>query len=421
MSNSALHGTRIIDCTMWFAGPFATELLAQMGAEVIKVESIQAMDGWRGSITSAGSDRPWETAAAFNSVNHSKYDITLDLNQPEGVEVFKRLVKIGDIVVENYTPRVMKNFGLDYTCLKEINPALIMLSMPGYGTTGPWKDYVAFAFLVEETAGIPQITGYPDGPPMLMGASQADSIAGLNGAFAILTALEYRRKTGKGQYIDLSQVEALTCLMAEPIIDYSMNHRIWPRIGNRHRSMVPHGCYRCRGDDEWVVIAIPSDEEWIKFCTITGHSGWLEDERFSDASGRWKNQYELDMLIEAWTIKRNRFEVMHDLQAAGIASGAVLSQAEVLADPYLKERGFFEELDRAEVGNHRYPGVYAKFSKTPGNLRWPSPCLGEHNDYVFRELLGMSKEELAQLTNKRIVGNVPLAQSGRVEIPKTVR
>ncbi len=398
---------------MWFAGPFATELMAQMGAEVIKVESIQAMDGWRGSIAAAGVERPWETAAPFNSVNHSKYDVTLDLNNLKGVEVFKRLVKIGDVVVENYTPRVMKNFGLDYSALSEVNPAIIMLSMPGYGTTGPWKDYVAFAFLVEETAGIPSITGYPDGPPMLMGASQADSIAGLNGAFAILTALEYRRKTGKGQYIDLSQVEALTCLMAEPIIDYSMNKRIWPRRGNQHPSMAPHGCYRCQGEDDWVTIAVSSDEEWRRFCEATGNQEWAKDERFSDTLSRWKNQDELDKLIEQWTLKRDHYEAMHTLQAAGIASGPVLSQAEVLADPHLKERGFFETMTRAEVGTHPYPGVYAKFSKTPGSFRWPSPCLGEHNEYVLGELLGMSKEEIAQLTDEHIIGNMPFVQLKR--------
>ncbi len=416
MPKLALEGIRIIDCSMWFAGPYATLLLAQMGAEVIKVESIQAVDGWRGAINIPETEKIWETSPAFNSVNHNKYDVTLDLNHPKGAEIFKRLVKIGDVVVENYTPRVMKNFGLDYAVLHEVNPALIMLSMPGYGTTGPWKDYVAFAFLVEETAGIPQITGYPDGPPMLMGASQADAIAGLNGAFAVLAAIEYCRKTGNGQYIDLSQVEALTCFMGEPIIDYGMNKRIWPRRGNRHPSMAPHGCYRCKGEDEWVTIAVSSDEEWRSFCKATGNEEWADDERFSNALRRWKNQDELDRLIEKWTFNHDHYEVMHTLQAAGIASGPVLSHKELLDDPHLKERGFFETLTRAEVGTHPYPGVYAKLSKTPGSIRWPSPILGEHNDYVLGELLGLSEEEIAQLADEHIIGNRPLLEQSKRSI-----
>ena len=413
MSASALEGVRIIDCSMWFAGPLATLLLAQMGAEVIKVESIQAMDGWRGAIANPASKRMWETAPTFISVNHNKYDLTLDLNNPKGAEIFKRLVAIGDVVVENYTPRVMANFGLDYAVLCGINPALIMVSMPGYGSTGPWKDYVAFAFLMEELAGIPQLTGYPDGPPMLMGASQADGIGGFNGAFAILTALEYRRKTGKGQYIDLSQLEAMTCTMAEPILDYVMNKRIWPRQGNRHPAMAPHGCYRCKGADKWVTIAVAGDEQWRRFCEITGHEEWQHDERFADALSRWQNQDELDKLIGTWTGEHDPYEVMHLLQQAGIAAGPVLLPAEIYADPHLKARDFFVTMDREEVGTHAYPGVYAKLSKTPGRHRWPSPTLGEHNEYVLGSLLGMSEEEIAELAAENIIGKGPLLEQSK--------
>ncbi len=416
MQKQALEGVRIIDCSMWFAGPYATVLLSQMGAEVIKVESIQAMDGWRGAVNIPDAEKIWETSPAFNSVNHNKYDITLDLENPEGAEIFKRLVKIGDVVVENYTPRVMKNFGLDYEVLREVKSDIIMLSMPGYGTTGPWKDYVAFAFLVEETAGIPQITGYSDGPPMLMGASQADAIAGLNGAFAILTALEHHRKTGQGQYIDLSQVEALTCLMGEPIIDYGMNERQWPRRGNRHPFMAPHGCYRCKGEDEWVTLAISSDEEWKIFCKTIQKNEWAMDERFSHALSRSKNQDALDRLIEGWTIEQDHYEVMHLLQTAGISVGPVLSQEELLADPHLKERGFFETLTRPEVGTHPYPSHNAKFSKTPGRIHWPSPVLGQHNEHVLGELLGMSEEEIANLADKEIIGKSPLLENSKRSI-----
>ena len=214
--------------------------------------------------------------------------------------------------------------------------------------------------------------------------------------------------TGKGQYIDLSQIEALTCMIGEAIVDWSMNKRTQPRRGNRHPFMAPHGCYRCRGEDEWVTIAVSSDEEWRRFCEATSNEEWAKDERFSDTLSRWKNQDDLDKLIEEWTLKWDHYEVMHTFQAAGIASGPVLSPAELLADPHLKERGFFETLTRAEVGTHPYPGVYANLSKTPGSLRWPSPCLGEHNKYVLGELLGMSQEEIQSLVDDQIIGTEPL-------------
>jgi len=414
MQKKALAGIRIIDCSMWFAGPLTTLLLAQMGAEVIKIESIQAMDGWRGGLSIPDAGRIWETSPTYNSVNHNKFDVTLDLNHPKGVDIFKRLVEIGDVVVENYTPRVMENFGLDYPVLRDINPEIIMLSMPGYGKTGPWKDFVAFAFLVEALSGIPQITGYPDGPPMLMGASQADALAGYNGAFATLTALEHRRKTGSGQHIDLSQIEALTCMMGEPIIDYAMNKRIWKREGNRHPAMAPHGCYRCKGEDQWVTIAVATDKEWETFCTVIGKMDWKQDPRFSHFPARLRHQDELDAHIETWTIQYDPEEVMHLLQKAGIAAGKVLSHEDLLADPHLKERGYYSTMAREEVGTHAYPGVYAKFSKTPGKLKWPSPTLGQHNEYVLCELLGMSEEEISELAEEKIIGKMPdLEQSKR--------
>lgn len=413
MSASALEGIRIIDCSMWFAGPLTTLLLAEMGAEVIKVESIQAMDGWRGALANPASQNMWETAPTYNSVNHNKHDLTLDLTRPQGAEIFKRLVAVGDVVVENYTPRVMANFGLAYEVLSAINPALIMVSMPGYGGTGPWRDYVAFAFLMEELSGFPQLTGYPDGPPMLMGASQADAIGGYQGAFAVLTALEYRRKTGKGQYVDLSQLEAMTCLMAEPILDYGMNGRIWPRQGNRHPAMAPHGCYRCKGEEKWVTIAVADDDAWGRFCAITGNEPWRHDTRFADALSRWHNQDELDALIGSWTAEHDPYEIMHLLQGAGIAAGPVLLPAEIYAEPHLQAREFFVTMDREEVGTHSYPGVYAKFSKTPGRLRWPSPTLGEHNEYVLGKLLGMPEEEIAALAADHIIGKGPLLEQSK--------
>jgi crotonobetainyl-CoA:carnitine CoA-transferase CaiB-like acyl-CoA transferase len=232
----------------------ATALLADLGAEVIKIESVQRLDHLRllgGWPTPDG----YEWSSVFNGVNRNKFGITLNMNDQRGRDIFRQLVKTGDIVTENFSPRVMANWGLTYDVLKTINPGLIMLSMPGFGTTGPLRNYVTFGPNVEMVSGMPTISGYRDGEPMMTGY-MADPAAGLMGAVAVMTALQYRRRTGKGQHIDLSQMEAITTFMGGAIMDYVMNERFQPRRGNRHPSLAPHGVYRCKGEDEWVTIIL---------------------------------------------------------------------------------------------------------------------------------------------------------------------
>lgn len=411
-----LEGIRVIDLSRLMAGPTVTMLLGDMGAEIIKVESIQRIDGWRGGRIPQGVDKAYELSPLFNAIARNKLGITLNLTERKGAEVLKRLVKIGDVLVENYTPRVMKNFGLGYPVLQELNPTLVMISMPGYGSTGPRKDYTAFAYPIEEMAGICQLTGFPDGPPLQMGHGGGDGLAGMVGSFAVVAALHYRQRTGKGQYIDLAQCEAVTSLIGETIVDYSLNRRVHKRRGNRHPFMAPHGCYRCQGEDRWVTISVATEEEWMSFCAVLGDPPWAREARFADALSRWQNQDELDKLIEEWTLQRDHIEVMHTLQKAGVAAGAVLDAAELLHDPHLNQRGFYEVVHRERVGAHPYPGLPIRFSKTPGKIRRPSPLLGEYNDYVFRELLGMSSEEVENLAQEKIIGTevlTPRALSGR--------
>jgi len=411
MSILPLEGIRVIDLTMFWSGPFAAHLLANMGAEVIKVESIQRFDGWR---ITAGTplelERFWERSPLWNSVNTDKLDITLDLGRPRGADIFKQLVKISDIVTENYTPRVMGNFGLDYSVLKKANPKLIMISLPAYGSSGPWKDYPGFAASIEQMSGIPQLTGYPDAPPMMTNWSISDPVAGVNGMVAVLIALLFRQMTGKGQYIDLSQIEANTCLIGDAIIDWTMNKRVQPRRGNRHPFMAPHGYYRCKGDDLWVGIAVSSNEEWRQLCEVMGNPVWCEEDRFADSLSRWHNQDGLDRLVEEWTIQHDHYEVMNTLQKAGVAAGAVLSSTELPTNPHLKERGTFQVVDRAVVGTHPYsiPSAPIKLSKSPIAIRRPAPLLGEHNDYVYGKLLGMTKDEIQNLADDQIIGTEPL-------------
>jgi len=411
MTKLPLEGMRVVDVTANWSGPYAMNMLSTMGAEVIKVESIQRLDTWRGQATAGmPEENIWECSPAFNSVNTDKLGITLDLTRPRGVEVFKKLVKISDIVGENFTPRVMKNFGLDYPVLSEINPGIIMISLPAHGSTGPWKEVPGFAASIEQTAGIPQLTGYPDGPPQMTYSAFTDPIAGVNGMMAVMFALLYRKRTGKGQYIDLSQIEAITCLIGDAIVDYSMNKRIQPRRGNHHPSIAPHGYYRCKGDDLWVSIAVSSDEEWRQFVKAIGEPPWTMDEKFKDSLSRWHHREELDKLVEDWTTQHDHYEVMHILQKAGVTAGPVISSAELLDDPHLKARGTYQTVERAFVGAHPYtvPTAPIKLSKTPVAIRRPAPVVGEHNDYVLRELLGMPESEIQSLADENIIGTGPL-------------
>jgi crotonobetainyl-CoA:carnitine CoA-transferase CaiB-like acyl-CoA transferase len=411
MKNLPLTGIRVVDSTNSWSGPFTTQLLASFGAQVIKVESIQYVDTWRASGTAFGPQADfWERSPLWNSVNVGKLGITLNLRHPKGIELFKRLVKISDIVAENFTPRVMKNFGLDYPVLREVNPCIIMISLPANGETGPWSDYVGFAASIEQMAGIPQLTGYPDGPPKMSSAGFTDPIAGANGAIAVMMALLYRQMTGIGQYIDLSQVEASTSLIGDAIVDYTMNKRIQPRRGNHHPFVAPHECYRCKGEDQWVDLAVYSDEEWRKFCHIIGNPALADDERFADSVRRWQNRDELDSLVEAWTVQHDHYEIMHVLQKAGIAAGAVLSSVELLNDPHLKERGTFQVLERAVVGTHPYPVPSApmKLSGVRSGLERPAPTMGQHNEYVLGELLGLSQDEIKTLADEQVIGTKPL-------------
>lgn len=417
-----LEGIRIVDVSMWFAGPMASRLLADMGAEVIKIESLHHIDPWRGSArvteemaalvpdATVGEQR-YNRAAGFNLQNRNKLSLTLDLGTDDGKDVFKRLVAISDVVLENYSPRVMGSFGLDYPVLKEINPRIIQMSLPALGRTGPEKDHIAFGQTIDCLSGMAYLTGYLGEEPMLQsGLSYGDPLSGMNAAFGILTALHHRRRSGEGLHIELSQVEGLIAFNADSIMDYTMNGRIRERIGNRHPSMAPHGCYRCRGEDRWVTIAIPSDKAWETFCRTIDRPAWLEDDRFSGLLGRLRNQDELDRLVEEWTLEHDHYQVMHLLQAAGIPAGPVLEADELAEEPHLHARGLYEEVTHPEAGTHEYIGMNARYSKTPGGIRTPAPCLGEHNHYVLGEMLGMSDEEIARLEEAGVIGSEASAE-----------
>jgi len=421
---AVLDGIRVLDLSRVWSGPMAVRMLADMGAEVILIDAPQARAMTPEYITMmkqlrAGGrhfpyfpdgdpgDEPWNCQGTYNDFNRNKLGITLNLTTPEGKELFKRLAKISDVVVENFTPRVMKNFGLDYAVLREINPGIIMISLPGYGMNGPYRDYPAYGTTLEQHAGFSSVMGYPDSGPYRTQSTYVDPVASVNAASAVMLALWHRRRTGKGQYIDLAQVEAGITLLGEVILDYSMNGRLPQRLGNRHAFMSPHGCYRCKGEDAWVTIAVESDEEWKAFCGATGSVAWSKDKRFANQLSRWHNQDELDKLVQAWTILHGHHEAMRILQAAGIAAGAVLNAKELMEDSHLKARGYFIEQYHPSVGIRPYPGFPVKFSRSLPQYRRPAPRVDEHTDYVFSGLLGMTKDEIAALKEKQVIGNKP--------------
>lgn len=410
----ALKGLRVLALTQVFAGPYATKLLADMGAEVIKVESA-ARSGRGGLAREEGAvypngepgERPYNRLAYYNELNRNQLAISLDLTKSEGRDIFLSLVKVSDLVIDNFSARVMPNFGLDYGALSKVNPAIIMASMTAYGSTGPYRDYVGYATGVEAMSGLTSMTGYEGGPPLPVGVAYADPNAGLHAAFAVLAALRHRRLTGKGQFIGLSEREALTVLIGEQVVGYSMNHVVPRPMGNDHPFIAPHGCYPCKGEDKWVAIAVASNEEWTALCRAMGKPELAADEKFSDRSSRWRNRQELDGVISGWTRERTHYEAMHLLQAAGVRAGAVLNVPEMLEDPQYRAREFFPTVEHPEAGVHPHPGVSWKLSRTPGGIKRPAPRFAEHNEYVFHELLGIAAKEMERLEGWGVISTRP--------------
>jgi len=403
MARLPLEGIRIADFTWAWAGPYATMLLGFMGAEVIKIESTKRPDHSRMRSLAAGPTFGGPNQAPiFNDLNLNKMSITLDLTQPKAVGLAKRVVSISDVVAENFRPGVMDKLGLGYGVLKEVKPDIIMLSSSAVGGTGPQRHYVGYAPTFAALGGMAHFTGYPDGPPIpLMGSSDLRSAAA--SAFAILAALYYRAQTGEGQHIDLSSTETIAVLIGDALMDYTMNNRVSSRKGNRDEIMAPHNCYPCQGDGSWVSIAVATEEEWQALCHAMGNPPWVKDEKFSDQLSRWRNQEELDRLIGEWTINYTHRQVMEKLQQVGVAAVPSFGGLELFQDPHLKERGFAKEVEHPAIGKRLVVNAPWRFSATPAQVSRYGPLLGEHNEYVFGELLGMPPKEIAKLEEEGVI------------------
>jgi crotonobetainyl-CoA:carnitine CoA-transferase CaiB-like acyl-CoA transferase len=394
-SGFALQGIRVLDFTWIHAGPSATRILADQGAEVIKVESNNAL-----AVVGGPSSATARGLGQRHNWNAGKRSISLDMKTPQGVAIAKRLVAVSDVVAENFSGRVMTGWGMDYESIRRVKPDLVMLSMSGFGRTGPWKDRVSYGQTLQAWSGFTELTGFPNTDPCGPASAYSDAVGGMAGAQAVLLALIHRAHTGQGQWIDLSQFEALSSLLDTLVLDLSANgadsHN--QRTGNRppHASGAPHGAYRCQGDDRWVAISVPSENEWESLIGAMGHPPWAQDERFATASGRSHHSEELDALLETWTLQHSAEAVMHLLQDAGVPAGVVQTGADLAEnDPHLKERGFFRQVLDGQGVSRTIEGAAYILSRTPGGPSRGAPEFGADQTYVLREILGMSDEELA--------------------------
>ena len=407
MPPDALAGYRILDFGTAFASPMAAHLLADMGAEVIKIESQTRLDGLRlgrpivGEDIAGGDRGEWpEYQPVFHGLNRSKLGVTVNLKHPEGVELLKRLVRVCDVVVNNFSPGVMDRAGLGYDTLRAEKPDLIYVSLPAAGESGPLRDIVTYAPVIAALAGISGLVGYSSGREDFVGTLQVafcDAVGALHAVVAILAALRHRKATGQGQAIEIAQWEAAVSMLGEGLLDYVMNGRVLSPAGNTHPTMVPHDNYRCAGEDAWVAIAVRSEDEWRAFCRATGHPEWADDARFADAYRRRQHRSELDALITTWTSRRTPYEAMEVLQAAGVAAMPVMNLEDQFRDPHLREREIHLESEHPKVGLEFLHGIPWRLGATPGRIRRPAPLLGEHNQYVFGELLGLPGAEIQRL------------------------
>ncbi|MBI2171860.1 MAG: CoA transferase [Chloroflexi bacterium] len=414
MRKLPLEGIRIIDSTYIFAMPYACGIMTDLGAEVIKIEGPAHFDPIRlsGAFADNAPDHDaWNRSGGFNQINRGKRSLTLDLSKEEGREALKELIKVSDVLVENYTPRVMRRWGLDYSNLVKIKPDIIMVSNTGYGHgDGPWSLYPAQATTQEATHGLGHITGYHNDIPSKAGHSYVDFLACWSALLGIASALRHRNKTGKGQWVDIGMYQLGCYWTSEYITDYIANGNLGKRMGNRHPQRAPQGCYPCAGDEQWCVISVGDDAEWAALCTAMGVPEMTAHPRFATLQGRIKHHDELDALITPWTKERDRYDVMERLQAAGVPAAPVYDARDCNLDPHLWKRGYLEKVvcppDR-KLGTRVFMGRPWQLSKTSVKITGPAPRLGEHNEAVLKDLLGFEEDRVGELEDEGILGTVP--------------
>ncbi len=384
-----LTGVRVLDLSWIIAGPTATRFLAMMGADVIKVGSGRRPD-------------PSSRGAPFQTYNQSKRYAALNIALPEGLALAKRLIALSDVLVENFAAGVIERLGLSYAAVTAVKPDIIMISSAGTGHSGPHKDYVAYGSLLQHYTGWNSISGYPEREP-IKGGLWADPWVGLELAMMTVAALNHRAVTGEGQYVDFSMAEALSATIPEALLDYQMNGAVPAPQGNRDTWDAPHGVYPCQGEDHWLALAVTTDAEWQALCHVIERPDLAADASLRTAAGRRRQHAALDDAITAWTHTQDDYVAMHRLQAAGVPAGPSLDIARVYHDPHLRQSGYFTPLQTSDGVTRTLPGLPWRFANLEPPRVTAAPVLGQDNDYVYRDLLGLSAAEMTRLVEAQVI------------------
>lgn len=401
----SLKGVKIVEFAAFAAGPAVGKHLADHGATVVHVESRVRPDGFRAHYPPYKDNiHGLNRSGLFALCNNDKLDITLNLKKtPKATELAKRIVCWADVVIENFSPGTMARLDLDYDKLKKIKPDLIMLSSSNLGQSGPHAHHAGFGSQLSSLAGFTHLTGYPGGPPQILYGPYIDYIAVAYGAVAILAALDYKRRTGKGNYIDTAQYETGLQYLAPILLDYKVNGNVASRNANRDPHAAPHGAFPCKGEDSWCALSVHTNLEWQALCRVMGTPPWSKDAKFSTHELRKANEDELERNVSQWTSSHIASEIMGKLQSAGVRAGVVNTMKDIYEDPQLSQRPQWVELEHPEIGNMHYQRPPFLLTRTPPGPSKRDPLLAEHNDYFYRSLLGLSDEEYRQLVDEQVI------------------
>jgi crotonobetainyl-CoA:carnitine CoA-transferase CaiB-like acyl-CoA transferase len=399
-----LDGLRVVDLTCFWAGPIATAYLADLGADVVKVESIQRPDLMRFAGAVPGPEL-WEWSPVFAGANPGKRDVTLNLDSDAGMALLKRLIAGADVVIENFSARVLDNFGLGWETIRALNPKTVLVRMPAFGLDGPWRDRTGFAMTIEQASGLAWMTGYEDLPLVVRGA--CDPIGGMHAVLALLLALEERERSGEGSLVEVPLLETALNIGAEQVVEYTATGRVLARDSNRGPVSAPQGLYPCAEEGEFVAVAVPDEDAWCALREALGDPDWARDPELASAEGRRAAHDAIDERLSAWTRGRRRDDAAEILSSAGVPAEAVINAHSLMPNAQLEHRGFFQTMEHPVTGKTRYPGFPMGFSAFGAGLhRSPPPTLGQHNDEVLLEL-GLSEEEIAQLREAKVIGERP--------------
>lgn len=393
MGNFPLEGLRVIGLTQIIVGPVATRILASLGAEVITVEPPSEPPARQGQAA----------PSPFSEVNRGKLSISIDLNSPRGKGLFHRLIEASDVLVQNYSPRAVRNLGVTYDELRRVNPRLVMVSIAAMEPEGPWSDIIAFGPGCDALSGMCDLTGYADGPPLKPGNFYADQSSAYHVAFGILAALEQRRRTGRGQHIFAPLRRVLMATIGETFVEHFITGESPTRRGNRDSSMAPHNVYPCEGEDSWIAIAVSSDQEWQGLRRAMGDPPWASDVRYDTAEGRLGHQDEIDRHMRGWTRGKGHLELMRHLQSHGVRAGAVLKSPEILSQEQYQRRTILDYVDVPGAGRYCSPGLAFHLSTSPVNLGKAAPSYAQDTEHILREILKLPQEEIELLKAERVV------------------